>query len=295
MFQDIFPHVYNNHYEQKEPDAASVLMLISGDEVLYRLEEGRIVYPKAGDPFFSDTDFTRLDLRYLFSLDETNWFLVFEPRYSEGESGDAAYGKLLRTLTEEGFAFYNRMTLRNREDKPACFAGATAWQIGAWYADNRICGRCGQPLRHDASERMLFCEHCGNRIYPKICPAVIVAVTDGDRLLLTKYAAGYNRYALIAGFAEAGETIEETVHREVMEEVGLRVKNLRYYKSQPWTYTDTLLFGFFCEADRDNQIMLDTTELSFAAWLGREELEEVKDDGISLTREMIRVFKESLL
>lgn len=83
-------------------------------------------------------------------------------------------------------------------------------------------------------------------VFPKISPAVIVAVTDNDRVLLTKYAGRtYKNYALVAGFNEAGETIEQTVRREVMEEVGLKVKNLKYYKSQPWGLSGSLLSGFF--------------------------------------------------
>ena len=112
-----------------------------------------------------------------------------------------------------------------------------------------------------------------------------------DKLLLTKYAGrAFKRYALIAGFAEIGETIEETVKREVMEEVGLNVKNLHYYKSQPWSFSDTLLMGFYAELDGEETIRLDENELSVAQWCTREEIPE--DDGISLTREMMRVFKE---
>ena len=163
--------------------------------------------------------------------------------------------------------------------------------MAGWYRARRFCPACGQPLVHDDRERMMRCNSCGQMEYPKICPAVIVGVTNGDRLLLTKYAGGnYRRYALIAGFAETGETIEETVEREVMEEVGLKVKNLRYYKSQPWSFSDTLLMGFFAEVDGDIEINLDETELSEGRWCTREEIPE--DDGISLTREMMRVFKE---
>lgn len=94
-------------------------------------------------------------------------------------------------------------------------------------------------------------------VFPKISPAVIVAVTDNDRVLLTKYAGRtYKNYALVAGFNEAGETIEQTVRREVMEEVGLKVKNLKYYKSQPWGLSGSLLSGFFCELDGDDKITL---------------------------------------
>ena len=137
----------------------------------------------------------------------------------------------------------------------------------------------------------MHCTACGQVEYPKICPAVIVGVVHQDKLLLTKYAGrAFKRYALIAGFAEIGETIEETVKREVMEEVGLNVKNLHYYKSQPWSFSDTLLMGFYAELDGEETIRLDENELSVAQWCTREEIPE--DDGISLTREMMRVFKE---
>ena len=97
-------------------------------------------------------------------------------------------------------------------------------------------------------------------------------------------------YALIAGFTEIGETLEETVQREVMEEVGLKVKNIRYYKSQPWSFSSTLLCGFFCEVGGDTEITLDTEELSVGEWFDRDNI-PVEDDGVSLTREMIGVFK----
>ena len=127
--------------------------------------------------------------------------------------------------------------------------------------------------------------------YPKLCPAVIVAVTHGDRLLLSKYAGrGHTNYALIAGFAEIGETIEETVKREVMEEVGLKVKNLRYYKSQPWSFTDTLLFGFYVDLDGEEDITLDREELALAQWFDRDKLPEPAANG-SLTSEMITMFR----
>ena len=110
-------------------------------------------------------------------------------------------------------------------------------------------------------------------IFPKICPAVIVAVTDNDRILLTKYAGRmYRNYALIAGFNEAGETLEQTVEREVMEEVGLNVKNIRYY-------------------DGDDKITLQEDELSLGTWVKADEL-DLEDDGISLTREMIIKFRD---
>ena len=97
----------------------------------------------------------------------------------------------------------------------------------------------------------------------------------------------------MAGFTEIGETLEETVAREVMEETGVRVKNIRYYKSQPWGMAQDILAGFFCEADGDAQIRMDENELRYAQWVKREEI-ELQPNNLSLTNEMMRMFKERL-
>lgn len=132
-------------------------------------------------------------------------------------------------------------------------------------------------------------------IFPKIAPAVIVGVINGNKILLTKYNGRvYKKYALIAGFTEIGETAEETVAREVMEEVGLKVKNIRYYKSQPWGTDCNLLLGFFCDLDGDDTITMDEKELSTAEWFERDEM-PVDDDGFSLTREMMSIFKRGVM
>ena len=108
---------------------------------------------------------------------------------------------------------------------------------------------------------------------------------------MSKYAGrAYKKYALLAGFTEIGETAEETVKREVMEEVGLKVKNIRYYKSQPWSFSDTLLMGFYCDLEGDGTITLDRNELALAEWFEREDIPEVTSNE-SLTNEMIMRFK----
>ena len=101
---------------------------------------------------------------------------------------------------------------------------------------------------------------------------------------------GATRTALIAGFTEFGETAEQTVHREVMEEVGLRVKNLRFYKSQPWSFSDTLLMGFYCDLDGEDRITLDRDELAVAEWFNRGQIPAPELD-ISLTSEMMMRFQ----
>ena len=214
--------------------------------------------------------------QYVFRMQGKNYFLWM------GEAGEC-----------DGYhQFLPARQMRNLVPKDMCFAAMTAWHLYVWYRSSRFCGRCGGKTVHDKAERMMRCPDCGNMIFPRIFPAVIVAVTDGDRLLLSKYAGrSYTRYALIAGFTEIGETLEETVQREVMEEVGLKVKNLRYYKSQPWGVDGNVLMGFYCDLDGDDTIHLDRNELALAEWHDRHAL-PAKDDGISLTREMIRVFEE---
>ena len=144
---------------------------------------------------------------------------------------------------------------------------------------------------HDDKERMMRCPDCGMMEFPKICPAVIIAVTHGDKILMSKYAGReYKKYALLAGFNETGESIEETVRREVMEEVGLKVKNLRYYKSQPWAFSDTEMIGFFAELDGPDKIKLQEDELSEAGWYHRD---EIPDETMmnSIGSELKMVFK----
>ena len=226
--------------------------------------------------------------QYLFRIEEEHYFLYMDFDSLDGEGLDpAAPGSSCPQAV-----FCKISGLRSQAEKELCFAVYTAYHLYQWYRNNQFCGRCGRRVEPDRTERMLFCRQCGNQIYPKIAPAVIVAVTDGDRILLSKYAGReYKRYALIAGFTEIGETAEETVCREVMEEVGLRVKNIRYYKTQPWGIDSNFLIGYFAQLDGDAAIRIDEKELAAAEWVDRAQLKDM-DDGFSLTREMMRAFYE---
>ena len=140
------------------------------------------------------------------------------------------------------------------------------------------------------------CPSCGNMVFPKIAPAVIAGVVHKNKILMTKYAnRDYKRYALIAGFTEIGETAEETVAREVFEEAGVHVKNIRYYKCQPWGFDSNLLLGYFAELDGDGDITMDAEELSLAEWVSRDDIEVEQDDrtNLSLTHEMMMFFKDA--
>ena len=256
----------------------------TGEDIILCFHEGKVMLCRGADDTLTLPTFAQMRdwqtpsaPRYLFRMQNRNYFLWTDPAPFSPDGG---------------FGFEPVRQLRQLKSKDVCFSIMTGWHLYNWYRTNRLCGCCGTPTEHDGRERMLRCPNCGNMIFPRISPAVIVAVTNGDRILLSKYAGrGYTHFALLAGYTEIGETIEQTVHREVMEEVGLRVKNLRYYKSQPWGVDGNVLMGFFCDVDGSDAIHIDENELSMAGWYSRFDL-PAHDDGISLTREMIRVFEE---
>ncbi len=284
MFQDITPHIFDNQYRNVEAEDESYFIYASGGNVLIK-ENGEFFIPRIGE--FDRGLFRAV---YLFSMDGQSFFM---PHFLDIESEKA----IVRCWKEKsGYTMSHMESFKDMIPKWLYFAIMTAVQISNWYRNNHFCGCCGKELAHRPDERALYCPACKNTVYPKISPAVIVGVVHQNSILMTKYADRRDgtRYALIAGFAEVGETIEETVRREVMEEVGLRVKNIQYYKSQPWPFSDSLLLGFFCELDGSGNIILDEKELSEAEWVAREDM-EVEDDGISLTYEMMNYFRRQVI
>ena len=137
---------------------------------------------------------------------------------------------------------------------------------------NRICGRCGTKTEPVLTERAKKCPSCGLVIYPRISPAIIVLITRGDEVLLARsprFPAGM--HSVIAGFVEPGETLEHAVHREILEEVGITVKNLRYFASEPWPFPDSLVIAFEAEYAA-GEITIDNNEIVSAGWFGRDNL-----------------------
>lgn len=275
MIQDIAA-TYHNEYKEQSPIAGDYIMFVKGRDVLMKQNTEEIAFLR-----YEELNKIEMSFRYLFALNTQEG----RKRFFLGET------ELLGNEILEDYSFEQQNVFRVKQPKELAFAGVTACQLANWYCATRFCGTCGSRLEHDKKERMMRCPACNAVHYPKISPAVIIAVTNGDKLLMTKYRGRtYKNYALVAGFAEIGETIEETVKREVMEETGLNVKNIHYYKSQPWSFTDTLLLGFWCEVDGDDSITMDEEELSVAEWINRDEI-PTEYDGISLTNEMIIRFK----
>lgn len=270
MIQDIEPKKFHNEFHIKSARKGDRLLCYQNDELLCRYDGSEIAFPTVGELSAEQSECT-----FLFSIDDEDFYLWRGEKIAE--SGDFGYQK--------------SVILRTALPRYTAFAGFVGLHLAGWYRDTQFCGRCGKRLVSDKRERMMRCEGCGNMIYPKICPGVIVAIINGDKLLLSKYAGRANaNFALIAGFNEIGESLEKTVEREVMEEVGLRVKNLTFYKSQPWAFSASLLAGFFAELDGDDTITLDNNELAQAGWYTADEI-DLEPDMMSLTREMIIKFK----
>ena len=164
--------------------------------------------------------------------------------------------------------------------------------VNDWYISHRFCGRCGSKTQLDEKDMMLKCPNCGQVHYPRIAPAIIVAIRNGDKLLMAKHSYHDNiRYALIAGFVEPGETIEEAVHREVLEEVGVKVKNLKYERSQSWPFPNSLMLGFTAEYD-SGDIKVDGDEILKAKWFKKDEIIRYGSD-ISISDWLIQEFIDS--
>lgn len=198
-------------------------------------------------------------------------------------------------LPEQGaYSYQDFNTFRDADSETAALLMAVR-HLSSWYSSHRFCGRCGAPLTPDDKLRALDCSSCGNQVFPVICPAVITAVTCGDKILLARNKANRHRHpGLIAGYVEVGETLEHAVAREVMEEVGLKVENIRYVGNQPWGITGAHMLGFQATADASIPLCVQEDELSWAEWVSREDLEP-REQRSSVAAEMIERFRTGTL
>lgn len=269
MIQDIGQRHFFNQWELTSPQPEDLVFVFDKREVLLSDREELPRYQELEGLGISE-------YRYLFRVDDQRYFLA----WTEGP------------VEFPGYHYQLARSFRNIRPMDRTLAGYTAIHLNTWYRANRFCGRCGKPMVPGTDERKMVCPSCGNVVYPRLNPSVIVAVTDGDRLLMIKYnqrTHAVRHYVLVAGFVEIGETAEQCVAREVMEEAGIRVKNIRYFASQPWGCDGNLILGYTAQLDGDDRIKADLVELDDCRWFRREEV-PVPDDDVSVTSEMIHRF-----
>mgnify|MGYP000698832462 CR=1 FL=1 len=181
--------------------------------------------------------------------------------------------------------------LNGRIDTDLFWTAAVAGQYVHWSLTHRYCGRCGAKTVDKTDERAKICPDCGLVNYPRVSPAVIVAVTRGRQILLgrsPRFPTGM--YSVLAGFVEPGETLEDCVRREIREEVNISVKNIRYFDSQPWPFPNSLMVGFTAEY-AGGDIRVDNTEIEDADWYDVDALPRLPDK-ISISRRLIDGFIE---
>lgn len=280
MIQDILPQVFRNEFEPRLPEDEDLVFCFHNNEVLMFGVEECLLAPTV-EMIRTTFEIGPEALTYLFTIDEDAVFLL---------TGNQEMKDSL--VKQAGYDFHATRIFRTLEPKWIAFAGITASHLESWYRSNQYCGCCGEKMAPKEDERAMVCGSCGFVDYPKICPAVIVGIKDGDKIILTKYANNaFARYALVAGFCEIGETVEGAIRREVLEEVGVKIKNLTYFNSQPWGFSESLLLGFFADLDGDSTITLDQQELKEGVWMSREEIPDDIENELSLTYTMMQAFK----
>ena len=188
-----------------------------------------------------------------------------------------------------GACFVPAWELISRLAPDAFAVMARARMLAAWQRDHRFCGRCGVPTTAAADEHAVVCGACGLRSYPRISPVIIVRITRGDEILLARpVRAGRALYSVLAGFVEAGESLEETVVREVAEEVGVRIRGLAYFGSQPWPFPHALMVAFTAEW-AGGELTPRPGEIVAAGWYRRDAVPEIPPRG-SIARALIDDF-----
>lgn len=171
------------------------------------------------------------------------------------------------TEAPAGFTFHKLRAVLGHMGEYGALANR-AFQVSEWVRTHRYCGVCATPMRKSEKELCFHCPACGFSAYPRVSPAMMVLIKRGDEILLARHSEyATARYTALAGFVEAGENIEEAIHREVLEEVGLHVKDLRYFGSQSWPFPHSLMIAYTAEYD-GGELCIQEDELADAQWFG---------------------------
>ena len=277
MIQEIFPHRFSNHFlTNKTIEEADFVLRYKENSLLMKTSGDAFEIPQKRDfPKISD----QTEKTFLFSLDDVPCFLIWDDLKAD----------------KPHFAYKEINFFRTTRQKEIAWISIAGFHLMNWYSQNKFCGKCGSKTQQKPDERAIICPDCNTVVYPKISPAVIVAIICNNKILLarnTNFPGSW--YSLVAGYADIGESLEETLKREVKEEVGLDIKNIRYYKSQPWPVSGSMMIGFVAEADENQPIILDEKEIADAKWFTRENLPKHPTD-ISIAGEMIEKFERGEL
>jgi NAD+ diphosphatase len=251
----------------------SLWLVCQGSSLLVNLEDGALCVPLAED---------------LASLG-----VSAESSHVLGTAGAyACRAASVRTgaPAPDGFGFHTLRSLFDGMSYAFFAVAARALEIVEWDWSHRYCGRCGTATTLRQGERARECPACGSLSYPRISPAVIVAVVRDGRILLAR-AARFppGLRSVLAGYVEPGETLEECVHREVREETGVEIANLRYFGSQPWPFPHSLMIAFTAEHAR-GEISVDGVEIKDAGWYGPEDLPVQIPGTMTVARRLIDWF-----
>lgn len=213
------------------------------------------------------------------------------PHYLGALHGVPCYVAAVAPDTEPpaGMAFAQLRGLHGHLPDDHFALAGRAMQIAAWDATHQFCGRCGTPTVAVPGERATRCPHCGLLNYPRLSPAVIVRINRGSELLLARNRSFPDAFfSVLAGFVEPGESLEETVRREVAEEVGIEIAEVRYHGSQPWPYPNSLMIGFTATY-AGGEIAVDGHELAEARWFPWNDLPRIPPK-LSIARQLIDAF-----
>ena len=250
-----------------------IYFIFSKDNLLVKSENDKIVLPT----FVDLKDLTLVNVQYIGSINNINCFC----------------GEINKT-----FIIPNNMNLSTLKALAVQLSEEMFWiagraiQLVNFNNDHIYCGRCGTLTKNVNGEKSKKCPKCGFTNYPKICPAIIVAVLKKGKILLAhnnQFPKGL--YSVVSGFLEVGETFEECVKREVYEETGLYVKNIEYFGNQPWPFPNSLMIGFTAEYE-SGEINVDGIEIGHADWYGSNEM-PVIPDSISIARKLINWYSKN--
>jgi len=250
-----------------------IYFLFYNDELLVKSKNNKSILPT----IMELENLKLINIQYIGSINDLNCYC--------GEINNDA-------VIPEGMYLSKLKALTHQLSEEMFWIGGRAVQVVNWNNENKYCGRCGTLTQNSEGERSKKCPKCGLVNYPRICPSIIVAVVRQGKLLLAhNNQFPNNLYSVVSGFLEVGETLDECVVREVHEETGIAVKNIKYFGNQPWPFPNSLMIGFTAEY-ASGEIQVDGNEIEHADWYSSTEM-PLAPDSISIAKDLIDWFTKN--